>query len=274
MKRWVSTLAMIALCSSAVGADVTVTSTMTMEGGAPGMGPSGMSPRMVMRIKGLKARSDVDMNGQMQSTIMDLASKQLIVLNHGQKTAQLYDPAALAASMSNKGVTLPKIDASSKPTGRSRTIAGIACDEYALTMTMNMADFSGSAGMSPEMKAMMKDVRMVIAGSMWVAKSGPGVSDFITFQRAAIDSNMTSAFGAVVPGVQSGGLDRLMKTLASTPGLPYLTELQMKVEGTGQMVDMMKQVGGMKIRNAVTEVSTTGLSDDHFQVPAGYTMVK
>ena len=42
-----------------------------------------------MRIKGLKARSDVDVNGQTQTSITDLGSKEIVVLQHGQKTAQV-----------------------------------------------------------------------------------------------------------------------------------------------------------------------------------------
>ena len=271
MRRWAAVFAIVALCSSAVRADVTVTSTMTVEGTAPGMAGGGMSPKMVIRIKGLKARSDVDVGGQTQTSITDLAARQIVVLQHAQKTAQVYDSGSLPAA---KPGAAPKIDASSKPTGRSREIDGVPCDEYAIRMSMPMADFTGSANLPPQAAEMMKDVRMVISGSIWAAKSGPGVSDFVTFQKAASDANIGAAFGAVVPGMQSGGLERLLKSLAGMPGIPYLTELQMNVEGTGPMMDAMKQMGTMKIRNAVTSVSTDPIRDDQFQIPAGYTTVK
>lgn len=273
MKRFVTTLAIVAMCSSVLRADVTVTSTMSIEGGAPGMaGASGMTPRLVMRIKGLKARSDVDVNGQTQTSITDLASKQIIVLQHAQKTAQVYSAQALATGL--KPGAAAKLDASTKPTGRSRVIGGVSCDEYALKMSMSMADFAGGSSMPPQAAEMMKDVRMLISGSVWVAATGPGVPDFAAFQKAAAEANMAAAFGGVVPGMHAGGVDKVMKTLASMPGLPYLTELQMVVEGTGPMVDAMKQMGGMKIKNAVTEVSTAVIPDDQFGVPAGYTTVK
>jgi hypothetical protein len=273
MKRLLTTLVVVALCSPVLRADVMVTSTMSIEGGAPGMaGAGGMTPRLVMRIKGLKARSDVDVNGQTQTSITDLASKQITVLQHAQKTAQVYNAQTLAADA--KPGAGAKIDASAKPTGKSRAIGGASCDEYALRMAMSMADFAGRGSMPPQAAEMMKDVRMIISGSVWVAKSGPGVADFAAFQKAAADANMAAAFGGAVPGMQAGGVDQLMKTLAAMPGLPYLTELQMVVEGTGPMVDAMKQMGGMKIKNAVTEVSTATIPDDQFQVPAGYTTVK
>lgn len=276
MKRWVSVLAVVALCSSSLAADVTVTSNVTIEGGAPGMaGPGGTSsPRMTMKIKGLKARSDVDVNGQLQTSITDLAAKQVIVLQHAQKTAQVYAPGTMPAAAAAATAGAAKIDASSKPTGNTRTIAGTPCDEFAIRMGMNMADFAASPGLPPQAAEMMKGARMVITGSIWVAKSGPGVADFVAFQKAAANANMAAAIGGVVPGMQAGGLERLLKSLSDMPGIPYLTELQMDVEGTGPMVDAMKQMGGMKIKSAVTEVSTTAITDDQFQVPADYKTVK
>ena len=271
MRRCVSALVIAALCSSPLFADVTVTSNITIEGGAPGMGPAGMAPRMTMKIKGLKARSDVDVNGQTQTSITDLSTKQIIVLQHAQKTAQIYGPGT-------SPIPVPagtgKIDGSSKPTGKTRTVAGVACDEYAIRLGMNMADFAVSPGMPPQAAEMMKDVKMVITGSIWVAKSGPGVADFVAFQKAAANANMAAALGGIAPGMQGGGLERLMKSMSDMPGIPYLSELQMNVEGTGPMVDAMKQMGGMKIKSAVTEVSTSAVGDDQFQIPAGYTTAK
>ena len=272
MRRCVITLVAIAFCSSAVRADVTVTSTTTIEGSAPGMAGPGFTPRMVMRIKGLRARSDVEMNGHTQTSITDLAAKEIVVLSHTDKTAQVFGPGQLAAM--TKPFVMPKIEASSKSTGESRAINGAQCDEYAVKMGMNLAEFSASPGMAPEAAAMLKDVRMVISGSMWVARSGPGVADFVAFQKAAADGSMAAAFGAVVPGMQSGGLESVMKALSSISGLPYVTELQLTVEGSGQMVEMLKQAGAMKIRNAVTAVSIDPIPDDQFVVPAGYKLVK
>jgi hypothetical protein len=275
MKRWVSVLAIVALCSSSLAADVTVTSNVTIEGGAPGMAGAGgtSSPRMTMKIKGLKARSDVDVNGQTQTSITDLAAKQVIVLQHAQKTAQVYASGSMPAATAAVAAAA-KIDASSKPTGNTRTIAGTPCDEFAIRMGMNMADFAASPGLPPQAAEMMKGARMVVTGSIWVAKSGPGVADFVAFQKAAANANMAAAIGGVVPGMQAGGLERLLKSLSEMPGIPYLTELQMNVEGTGPMVDAMKQMGGMTIMSAVTEVSTTAITDDQFQVPADYKTVK
>jgi hypothetical protein len=73
---------------------------------------------------------------------------------------------------------------------------------------------------------------------------------------------------------QSGGMDKLMAAAASAPGLPYLTEITMTMEGSGPMVEAMKNMGPMKMVQKVTSVSTDTLSDDLFKVPDGYTVEK
>ena len=275
MTRGLVTLGAIVALSIPLSADVTVTSVVSMQAGGPaGAAMGNMAPRMTMRIKGLKARADIDMNGQTMSSITDLGAKQMILLRADQKTAQVLSADSMRGS--NAPMTMPKIDATSKPTGRSQTINGVPCDEYDVAVKINMSEMSGSPQMPAEAAAMMKDVLMVMSGSTWVAKSGPGVADYAAFQQAASQANMAAMMGLgnAVPGMGAGGFDRLMSTFSGGSGLPYLTEMSMSFEGTGPMVEMMKQVGAMKMTNKVTEVSTAPIADDLFAVPPDYKIVK
>jgi hypothetical protein len=83
---------------------------------------------------------------------------------------------------------------------------------------------------------------------------------------------MAAASGA--SGVNIPGMDKVMKAMSSLDGMSYLTEMTMTVEGTGQMADMMKQMGAMKITTRTTSVKTEAVSDDLFKVPEGYTITK
>ena len=65
-----------------------------------------------------------------------------------------------------------------------------------------------------------------------------------------------------------------MAGFAEAPGIPYLTELTLTVEGSGPMVDMMKKMGEMKMISRVTSVTTDALADTLFKVPEDYKMVK
>ena len=56
-------------------------------------------------------------------------------------------------------------------------------------------------------------------------------------------------------GVNMPGMDKMMKAMASVNGLAYLTEMTMKIEGTGQMAEMMRQMGAMKITTKTNSIS-------------------
>ena len=250
-------------------ADLTLTQTVSIEGGMAAMAPA-MTPKMTTRIKGLKARTDVEVMDQTFTTLTDLATRQLIVLNAGGKTAQVF---GAGGAQLPGAAALPAVDLSFKPTGGARVIEGAKCLEHAFTLSVDMAQAGASGQMPGDAAAMMKDVRLVMNGSVWVAADGPGVADYTTFQKAAAEANLTAALGGIIPG-QTGGMERLVAAAASAPGLPYLTEMVMTFEGTGQLVQVMKGMGPMKITQRVTAVSTDPLPDDLFAVPAGYEVVK
>ncbi len=266
MKGYFVTIALAVVCSVPLRADVTITQTMAMEGGAAAMSGANMQSKMTTRIKGLKARGDMEMAGTAMSTLVDLAQKEAYLLRPDQKTATLLTAAATPTA-------LPKMDMSFKATGQTRTIQNVQCDEYAIAMTMNMADMAPTQQMPPEAAAMLEGVKMVISGSMWIAKSGPGTSDYVTFQKAAAAGGMGSVLGGAF-GQGANNMSRMMSAMAEAPGIPYLSELNMSVEGDGQMVEMMKQMGNMKVTTTVTAVSVDPIADDTFKMPADYKVIK
>ncbi len=269
MKRCLVTLVVLVLCLVPLHADLTFTQTMTMEGPMAAM----MKDKpmvMVTRIKGKKARADMDMMDTKISSLTDLATKEVMLLNHTERTAQVIS--ATTAVDAN----VPKLDVnvSFKPTGQSRPIEGAACDEYAFKMSLGFAEMSGKQ-LPPEAAEMLKDVRMIMDGSIWIAKGGSGAAEYVAFQKAAIDANLTSVLAGLMGGQNRGGMDKLMAAVTEAPGLPYLTEMSMSVEGSGPMVEMMKQqLTGMKMIQKTTAVNTEAVSDDLFKVPADYTVKK
>ena len=284
MKRWFTTLLAVLVCSAALRADVTIVQTTKVEGGMASMAASGgapnMTPKITTRVKGLKTRNDVETGPVTVSTILDLATKQVIILRADQKTATIVSavppPAAKtpegAAPPAKPNVTLPKVDATVTPTGKSQTIDGFKCDEYTFTTRMNMGEMTGQQ-VPPEAAAMMQGVTMVMEGSMWVAKDVPGAAEYLAFQKAASSGEMaTAAIGA--SGVNIPGMEKLMKAMSAVQGLTYLTEMTINIEGTGQIADMMKQMGAMKVTTKVNSVTTDAVSDDLFKVPDGYTVIK
>jgi hypothetical protein len=268
MKRWLATFAIAAICTVPLRADVTITQTVSAEGGAAAMAGANMQSRIVMRIKDRKARTDMDIAGVSMTSLVDLTTKELYVLRADAKTATLMSPGSAASAQTRFPIVG---DVSFKPTGQSRTIQNVQCDEYAIAMTLNMADMAGGQ-MPPDAAAMLQDVRMVMHGSMWIAKVGPGTADYISFQKAAAADGMAGMFGGAMGG--SPQMGKMMAALAEAPGIPYLTEINMTVEGTGQVVEMMRGMGAMKMTTAVSTVSTDPIADDMFNIPADYKVVK
>jgi hypothetical protein len=75
-------------------------------------------------------------------------------------------------------------------------------------------------------------------------------------------------------GMNIPGMDKMMKAMGAVSGLPYLTEMTITIDGTGQFADMMRQMGPMKITTKVNSITRDAISDDLFKVPEGYTIVK
>lgn len=276
MKRSLSTLVVFAMCSAVVRADVTIVQTMTVEGGPAAMAGQSISPKTTTRIKGLKSRTDIEMPSGGMSTIADLVAKQITILQHDKKTAQVV-VAAPGAGTTSTTTTAPvtatvKMDASVAPTGKSQVLDGYKCDEFTFTTTLSMAEIAG-ANVPPEVAAMMRDMSMVMKGSMWVTKDAPGSAEYLAYQKALASSDLAAA-AAGVSGVSMPGMDKMMKAMASVNGLAYLTEMTMTITGTGQMADMMRQMGAMKMTSKTNSISATPISDDLLKVPEGYTIVK
>jgi hypothetical protein len=280
VKRSVGTAIAFILCLAPLRADVTLTQAMTVEGGTAGAAMAGKPMTLVTRIKGSKARMDMDSADGRMSTLVDLSTKEIVVLDHAGKIAQPLG----ARPAAERGVPDMKVEASSKPTGQSRTIDGTQCDEHALKMSLAMEETApGQAGgqakdappdLAKQLSEMLKDVRMVLDGSVCATQSGPAAAEYMTFQKAAAEANLSGLLSGMFGNQSSGGTDKVLAALTSVPGLPYLTEMTTTIEGTGPMVAMLKQLAGIKMTQKTTAVSTEPLADDLFKVPPDYVVKK
>jgi len=278
MKRWSATLLAFAVCSAVVHADVTIVQKTTIEGGAAAMAPGSIpSPTVTSRIKAMKGRTDMDMGASSpiatnMSTITDVTAKQVTILDHTQKTARVSTPGQSAAAPAAAIGTVKFDGGAITPTGKSQTIDGYKCDEYAFTTSMSMSEVGGTQ-MPPEAAEMMKGVTMTMKGSIWVTKDAPGAAEYLAYQKAMSSADLSAAaLGAT--GMNMPGAEKMMKAMQGVQGLPVLTEMDMSIEGTGQMADMMRQMGAMCITTKVMSVKTDAISDDVFKVPEGYQIVK
>jgi hypothetical protein len=268
MQRWLSTLLVFACCSAIVRADVTFVQTTAIEGGMAAMASGSGNRTTTTRVKGLKLRTEADGGGV---AIADVAAKQVVILRADEKTATIMSPSASTTSTTSTTSPTPaSVEAAVAPTGKSQVIDGAKCDEYKLTSSMALSDVLGGR-MPPEAAGMMQGVTVAVTGSIWAAKDAPGAADFLAFQKAAVSADMLTLI-AGASGASLPGLDKVMRAMANAEGLPYLVDILISVEGTGQVADLLKQMGGMKITIKTTSVKADPIGDDLFKIPEGYTV--
>jgi hypothetical protein len=270
MKRCLAICALVVLGSGAVRADVTVTTEVTIDGPMAAM-MSGAMPRIIMRVKGTKARMDIEVVGQSVSTITDLSARQVIVLMPSQKTAQVFDSARLQAQAASVPA-VPKLDVTFEPTGQTQTIGGQLCEQFSFSSSVDIAQMGTMAPQMPkEALEMLKGAKMITKGVVWVAKSAPGAAEYAAYMKAAAAANLASpAAGGLGPA--QGSLDQAMRLFGRADGIAYLSEADLSLEGNAPILEMLRQLATMKVTNKVTEVSVAPIGDDLFVVPADYTV--
>jgi ribosomal protein S11 len=246
LSRAASIALVLALVASPAFADVTLKITMSITGG-----PAAMDMPMVSYVKGTKMRSDTKAMGQDMSIIMDVVTKEQLMIDHVNKQVSTLDLQAVMAALP---VNFGEVTASITPNGQTREVLGRTCSGFDVTITIPM-----SAG--------GEAVTMTMSGAAWLAKDGAGVAEYQAFQKAASAAGMLAS--PLGQGPQAKGMLQMQKAL-SEAGVPMLQELQMRVDGSGEMAQAMSQMA-MTMTMTVTEISTTPIPDDTFAVPAGYT---
>jgi len=140
-------------------------------------------------------------------------------------------------------------------TGETKTIAGMNCDGYTISVTMPM----NMGGQS---------VTMTMGGPSWSAKDAPGVEDFFGFMKQASDAGMF-----LVNPSQRGqaGAGELMRKMAEA-GLPCASDLEVGMAGGGEMAAMMSQMGKSTMSSETVSVTAGALDEALFAIPDGYTV--
>jgi hypothetical protein len=254
MVRSVCTAVMVGVMAAPAFADVT----LTMQVSGKGLGRMGEGQSMT-HIKGLKMRSDSTFGDSPMSTIIDIDAQKFISINHKKKEAQVFAMAQFRETL-DKAMKGAQAEASLKPNGQKKEIAGRSCDGYDLHVTMPMAMGGDS------------DMKMVMSGPVFVAKGAPGSADFKRFYLAAAEKGFIASDPRAAKGApqQTKGMTEMYKALADTGGIAYSMEWSMKMEGGAMAGIMGKMMGGSGISQTVTAVSTDAISDDMFVIPAGY----
>jgi hypothetical protein len=114
-----------------------------------------------------------------------------------------------------------------------------------------------------------------MTGPTWIVKGAPGAADFGRFYKAAaakgwIFTDPRAAKGQ--PG-QAKAMAKMYEEMAATGGIPYQTDMQMKMGSSGSgnpLGGLFSKLGNRSFSTTVDTVETGALADDLFAPPAGY----
>lgn len=256
MKRSV----LVALVALAVAvpsfADVTVKTTGT----GKGMGVSG-SITTTTYIKGNKMRTDTVTGDTTRTMIFDVDNQRLYSYDSKKKEADAWDMQAFADNMA-KNVDTSEMKASVKPNGQTKVIAGKTANGYDMSIELP-ATLGGRDGMK---------MIVMLTGPMWVVKGAPGTAEYVAFYKGAVEKGwiFSDPRGAKGSPGQAKAMAEMYRQLAATGGIPYETEMNVKLGGDGPMASMMAKMGGMTATSTVQSVETGAVAADLFAPPAGY----
>ncbi|OFW46949.1 MAG: hypothetical protein A3J29_09275 [Acidobacteria bacterium RIFCSPLOWO2_12_FULL_67_14b] len=256
MKRSV----LIALFALAIAAPSFADVTVKAIGSGKGMGISG-NMATTTYIKGNKMRTETITGDTTRTMIFDVDSQRLFSFDSKKKEADAWDMQAFGENIS-KSVDTSAMKASVKPNGQTKQIAGRNATGYDMSIELP-AMLGGAGGMK---------MTVMLEGPMWVVKGAPGTAEYIAFYKGAVEKGwiFSDPRGAKGSPGQAKAMAEMYKQLAETGGIPYETEMSIKMGGDGPMAGMMAKMGGMTSTSTVQSVETGTLAADLFAPPAGY----
>ena len=87
----------LGFCTVPLHADIRVTQSRVITGPAAVLSPAEGLPKITIRIRGMKARTDIETYGQTKTALTDLETKQVLLLRPGSKIAQEITPPSVVA---------------------------------------------------------------------------------------------------------------------------------------------------------------------------------
>jgi hypothetical protein len=224
----------------------------------------GMSTNMAGTtfIKGLRMRTDSVSGNTTRTMIFDVEAQKLYSFDNRRKEADMWDMADFGKQIGTS-VDTSQMTASVKPTGQTKQVSGGSADGYEMSITMPTVVGDPKSGM-----------KMVVnlTGPVWIVKGAPGTADYLAFYNAAAEKGFIfgdprAAKGA---GGQMKAIAEMYRQLAEVGGLPYETDMNIRLSGDGPMASMMARMGGISSTMVVQTVDTAPLPEDLFAPPPGY----
>ena len=191
----------------------------------------------------------------------DLDTQKLYAFDSKKKQADVYDMATFAAEIA-KTVDMSAGTMSFTGNGQTKEIAGHTAAGYDV-------EISTRAGMGGSAEMMMT---VTLVGPVWMVEEAPGAADYARFYSAAVEKGwiFSDPRAAQAQPGQAKAMAEMYRQIAAVGGIPYETNMEMKLSGSGPMAAMMARMGGANFTTVIDAVETVALSDDLFVPPADY----
>jgi hypothetical protein len=213
-------------------------------------------------IKGLKMRNDSVNGDTIRSMIFDVGNQKLYIFDSKKKEAEVWEMADFGAQAT--AIADPsQMTTSIKPNGQTKQIANKTASGYDMNISMPMRLGDDKNGMP---------MTVTLSGPVWIVRGAPGTEDYLGFYKAAAEKGFIFGDPRSAKGAsgQMKAMTEMYRQLALTGGVPYETEMNIKMGGDGPMAAMMARMGGMSALTTVQSAETSSLEDDLFLPPAGY----
>jgi hypothetical protein len=225
-----------------------------------GLGMSGTMPSTTY-IKGLKMRVDNVNGDKTTSMIFDVENQKLYSFDSKKKEADVWDMAdfgkQIGVSESTGGTY------SFKPNGQTKQINGKTAAGYDMNIVMPTTMGDAKNGMQ---------MTVTLTGTTWIVKGAPGSTDYGKFYTAAADKGFIFTDPRAAKGQpgQAKARTQMYRQMAATGGLPFETQMNIKMGGDGPMAAMMARVGNLEMLTNLQNAEAASLPDEMFAPPAGY----
>ena len=229
--------------------------------GGKGMGISGKAATTTY-VKGNKMRTDMPMGDKVQTTIFDLDAQKMYMFDSKKKEADVWDMAAFGAQLQTT-VDTSNMKASIKPNGQTKQFGALSANGYDMEISVP-ATFAGNKD---------QPIMVTLSGPVWIVRDAPGSADYSRFYRTAAEKGWI--FGdpraaKAQPG-QAKAMTEMYRQFAEIGGIPYETDIQIKMGGGGgPLGGILARMGNISMTSTVEDVQAAPVAADLFAPPAGY----
>lgn len=204
-----------------------------------------------LMVKGHQMRRDLTEQGRSYSYLYDLKSKEVTLIDHLMRTAEVRTLASHARATSNN------LNFSIKPLGRQAPLGDWSCEEFTLSASMPVAWGQ-------------ETVTVILEGQVWLDRKAIERKELAPFMKVVENEDFFA--GVPTPGRSASPQVKVFNEVGRKllgRGMVCATDVQFKFEGNGPMADLARRTP-TRVGMAYETQTDKALSDTVFVIPAGY----